>query len=383
LGKISVLHIITNLALGGAQKNALYTIRSLDPEKYEKHFISAPEGYLYRTIKQEQDIKVCFLNCLKRCISPINDIRAVFYLIRYIKQHNISLVHTHSSKAGILGRWAAKFAKVPVIIHTIHGWSFNDYLSLPVRALYVFLERCTAKITTFLIAVSDNDIKKGLDNKIGTKAQYKLIRYGINISDFEKAAKTQPCNKTPVVAMIACFKPQKNPLDFIKAADIIVKQNKNIRFLCIGDGPLRKKIQAKIEALDLQNNIKLLGWRNDVADLIEQADIIVLTSLWEGLPIALLEAMAGARPVVAYDTDGVKEAVEHEKTGYIVPKKDAWSLAEKIQLLLDNRKLCLNMGRRGYDKILNSQFKAETMIEKIENLYENSLSMMSRNKYGK
>jgi glycosyltransferase involved in cell wall biosynthesis len=370
LEKISVLHIITTLALGGAQKNAIYTITHLDSKKYKKHFISAPCGQLYEKVRNSQDVSFCFLDCLKRQISPINDIFAFFALVKYIKKNKISIVHTHSSKAGILGRWAARFSKVPVIIHTIHGWSFNDYLPWPVKKFYIFLERCTANITDHLIAVSENDIKKGLDNKIGDIKKYKLIHYGIIVSDFEKAAKHQPDKNEPTVAMIACFKPQKNPLDFIKAAKIIIEQDPRVKFLCIGDGQLRPKIQNAIKDLGIGANVELLGWRHDIAKLLVNIDIVVLSSLWEGLPIALLEAMAAARPIVAYDTDGVKEAVEDNITGYIVKKEDFKALANYIKSLLDDKALAREMGQAAYKKISASQFDASNMIKKIEKLYD-------------
>ncbi len=374
MGKVGVLHIITNLALGGAQKNALYTAANLDSCKYEKYFISAPWGGLYDQLNQDKAINFYFLKCLKRSISPLKDIQAFFSIIRFIKQNKISIVHTHSSKAGILGRWAAKFAKVPIIIHTVHGWSFHEYMSKPIKALYVFLERWTAGITTKFIAVSENDIKKGLNNKIGKAKQYELIRYGIEINRFEQIPAQHNSQAVLTVGMIACLKPQKNPIDFIRAAEIIAKTNKNVRFICIGGGKLRKNLEKEIMLRSLNKQVKLLGWRKDISQLIRQMDIVVLTSLWEGLPIALLEAMAAAKPIVAYDTDGIREAVKNGISGFLCPKKDIHALAEAIKKLLDEPALTKSMGQKAYELISDSDFNAEDMIQNIEGLYKGLLN---------
>lgn len=372
--KVRVLHIITNLALGGAQKNALYIIANLDGKKYEKYFVSAPWGGLYDDIGQYNEISFHFFKCLKRGISPIQDIRAFFALARFMLRNKVSIVHTHSSKAGILGRWAAKFAKIPIIIHSVHGWSFHEYLHKPVKAVYIFLERLTARITTRFIAVSDSDIKKGLDNKIGTAKQYELIRYGIETNKFYKVGKQQNRQKKLTVGMIACLKAQKNPLDFIKAAAVIAKQNKEVDFVCIGDGPLRHKMENEIKRNELGPRVKLLGWRKDIPDLISMMDIVVLSSLWEGLPIALLEAMASAKPIVAYNADGIREAVKQGENGYLVTPGDAAGLAKRIQELLDNRQLAESMGQKGRKRFEKAAFSAAYMMKAIENLYEGLLS---------
>ena len=163
--KINLLHIITNLELGGAQKQALLLIQQLDSSKYNKHLISAPQGLLQKEAQAMPDVRLWFLPTLIRQISLLSDIKSFFSIIKYVKKNDIHIVHTHSSKAGIIGRWAGYFAGVKVIVHTIHGWSFNDHLPLLLRQLYILMERITAKITTSFIAVSQGDIRKGLDRK--------------------------------------------------------------------------------------------------------------------------------------------------------------------------------------------------------------------------
>jgi len=380
LKKIRVLHIITNLALGGAQKNALYIIANLNPEKYEKYFISAPTGSLYDDIvAQNKTINFQFLKCLKRRISPIQDIRAFFFLAHYIKQNKISIVHTHSSKAGILGRWAAKFSQVPIIIHSVHGWSFNQNMPGYVKALYIFLERITAKITNSLIAVCKSDIVKGQRARIGNNCQYVLISYGIESAAFNPSiqacaqVRAQWGDEGNIVGMIACLKPQKNPLDFLRMAIIVCADKPQARFVLVGDGILRPTIEQFIQAHGLQTKVILLGWRRDIPALLAAMDIVVLTSLWEGQPIALLEAMAAGKPIVAYDTDGVKEIICNNENGYVLGQGDITGLADKIIGLLSDSKQAKEMGAKGRERLIRSEHSARQMMRSIERLYANLL----------
>lgn len=372
-----LLHIITNLELGGAQKHALYVIKNMGAN-YKKHFISSTQGLLYEDCASLKGINVTFLRTLKRNISPTNDVKALIFLIRYMRSHKIDIVHTHSSKAGILGRWAAKIAGVPVIIHTIHGWSFNDYINSFLKWLYVFLERVTAAITTRFIAVSKSDINKGLFYKIGRKEQYTLIRYGIQSTEWMQATRDNILaerlgisSKDIVVGMVACLKPQKNPLDFVRLAEILIKQGyDNLKFISVGDGIIRMRMEELIKKQGLGKQVKLLGWRRDVSKIMPLFDIVVLTSLWEGAPIVLIEAMAQAKPIVAYDVDGIKEIVRDTENGYLVKAMAIEDFAEKIKTFLDDRNLIVSMGKASRELLTKtSSFQAKTMIANIEELY--------------
>jgi len=285
-------------------------------------------------------------------------------------------VHTHSSKAGIIGRWAAKICGVPVIVHTIHGWSFNKYVNRFLSVLYIFLERISAEITTCLIAVSESDIAKGQCFKIGKPSQYTLIRYGVELDKFNAYTKQAQQVKAAcgddearIVGMIACLKPQKNPLDFLRAAEIMTAKRPKTRFVLVGDGLLRPAIERFIKTHRLQGKVTLLGWRRDISEILAAMDIIVLTSLWEGLPIVLLEAMAAGKPVVAYDTDGIKEVILNNENGYLLKQGDVVGLAEKIIGLLDDQKKAEAMGARGREILSGSQHRTAVMMRSVEQLY--------------
>jgi len=371
------LHIITNLELGGAQKYALTMINGVDKDKYTKYFISAPRGLLCKQAKQIGNVKVYFLSALKQRIHPIYDLMALIELVCYIKEKKIDLVHTHSSKAGIIGRWAAKIAGVKVILHTIHGWSFNHSMNPFVYLVYVWLEKITALITTKFVAVCQSDIDKGIGCGIGLKDDYTLLQYGLDLEKYANGILSKEKfgfkEQTAVVGIVACFKPQKNLLDFIEAAAIISKSNPNVKFVCVGDGVMRTRIEKLVKDRQLDQKIIFLGWRQDVIKIMSIFDIVALTSLWEGLPIALLEAAALGKSIVAYDVDGVKEIVQNGQNGYLISVGDISAFADKVNILLKDPQLCKIMGANGKDLLQHSAFQIKRMLSRTDELYSHLL----------
>lgn len=378
--KINILHIITNLELGGAQRHVLSLINNLDNAKYNIHIISAPQGALLDEARSLSNAHVCLLPMLKRQISPINDLKSLIFIRQYIKRHNIHIVHTHSSKAGIIGRWAGQISGAQAILHTVHGWSFNDYQCWLLKWMYVLLEMVTARITTAFIAVSHNDINKGMRYKIGNKKQYHLIHYGVkvntDISLDEQTSLRQEFGIGPgceCITMIACLKPQKNPQDFIRLANNLKASYPKAIFLSIGDGILRDSLQKQINQDNLQAQVRLCGWRRDIEGILSISDIIVLTSLWEGMPIALLEAMAFAKPIAAYASDGVKEMISDGVNGFLAEPQDISSLSEKIDSLLHNSDQRHEMGLKAREFFNNPSFTVSHMLQKTQQLYDECL----------
>lgn len=371
---IRILYIITKLELGGAQKNVLDILNRLDEQEFEAHLI-ASGGPLSADARRACS-RTRIVRYLRRALDPFFDLVAFFCLARYMRRHKIQIVHTHSSKAGILGRWAAAWAGVPVIIHTVHGWGFHDYVKSFFNDLYIFLERKTARFTHALIAVTQYDIHKGLEHGIGEPGQYVLIRCGTDApvlknADVYRSKRRQLglAQDDLVAVMVACFKPQKNPLDFVLAAARIVESCPRAKFLLIGDGVLRTRLEREIENRGLQESVFILGWRRDVEDILPVADVLVQTSLWEGLPLAILEAMRFARPVVAYDVCGLNEAVSDGVSGFLVPAKDTEALSEKVLLLFSDEALRFRMGRFGQHMMSQESFSLDGMMERLEGLY--------------
>jgi glycosyltransferase involved in cell wall biosynthesis len=376
--KINILYVITKLELGGAQKHLLSLITNLDKSKYNIFLFTAKEGLLLNDALAIVGLCIKTSSNLTRPINSFKDLPALFEIYNFIKNHNIDIVHTHSSKAGIIGRLAAKLAKVKIIIHTVHGWPFNDYQRFVARYLYIWLERFAAQFSDKLIVVSGFDKEKGLRNYIGNNNKYILIHYGIllknfAISEYKINNIRKECglrSNDLAIGMIACFKPQKAPQDFIKLACLTKKDRPDIKFILIGDGILRRRIEDLITRFKLKNQVFLLGWRKDISEILSAIDIFVLTSLWEGLPIAVLEAMASAKPVVATDTGGIREIVSENETGFLVRPGDMKSMAEKLKLLLTDAQLREEIGRNARNS-LGSAFSLEIMVGRTQDLYGN------------
>ncbi|MBM3255312.1 MAG: glycosyltransferase family 4 protein [Candidatus Omnitrophica bacterium] len=370
---VNLLYMITKLELGGAQTQLLSLIRQLDQQRFRVFLLTATDGPLVSEAQAIPGLIFKKSRHLGRPINPFKDLLALIEIRRFIKKNDIGIVHTHSSKAGIIGRWAARLAGAGVIIHTIHGWSFNDYQPTPIRLFFIWLERFTARFTDKLIVVSGYDKQKGLDNLIGIDSKYTLIRYGIDYSEFglqEKSIREElgigP--KDLLVGMIACFKPQKSPQDFIKLAFLVRQQMPLVKFILVGDGALRPDIERLIKRLGLKEQVILSGWRRDIPQILAALDIFVLTSLWEGLPIAALEAMASARPVVVTHTGGISEVITEGETGFLASPRDQRKLTQNLVALLKDKGLRVRIGTKAKEA-MGKRFDLTAISRAHEELY--------------
>lgn len=371
--KLKILYVITKLELGGAQKQLLSLISNLDKESFEVFLFTARRGLLLEDALSISGLTLKKSRFLERAINPFKDLVALIEIHRFIKENNIDIVHTHSSKAGILGRLAARLAKVKIILHTVHGWSFNDYQPFFLRRIFVWLERKIASFTHRIIVVSESDKQNGLNNRIGEEDKYILIRYGIDYSEFLKSVQPHAVrqglgieNGDFLVTTVSCFKPQKSPQDFVRLAFSVSKKVPNVKFLLIGDGALRRRIERLRDKFSLQNKIILSGWRRDIPQILSVSDIFILTSLWEGLPVSVLEAMAASCPVVATNTGGISEVVIDGKTGFLVSCRDIDNMSCKVVALLRDKDLRKEIA---FNARRNFEFRLEDSVRNTQNLY--------------
>lgn len=375
--KINLLFVITKLELGGAQKQALSVLRHLDREKYNLFLFTAYQGPNYSEALGLPGLKIKRSLFLERPVNLLFDFLALIELIIFIKKNKINLLHTHSSKAGILGRFAAKISRVDVVLHTVHGWSFNDFQPPFLRSLYVWLEKICAAFSDKIIVVSEHDRHKGLTSGIGREDQYRLIRYGIDHSEFldQDGSFRKEFGISPqeqVVGMVSCFKPQKAPQDFIKLAVLVSRKISGVKFVLVGDGILRRSVEKLVNFNNLQDRVILTGWRKDIPSVLSGFDVFVLTSLWEGLPIAALEAMASSLPVIATSTGGITELLAEGKTGFLVPPHDVVAMSEKVSLLLGDRDLRSKIGEKAQEA-LSAEFTTTGMVGQFQRLYSELL----------
>jgi glycosyltransferase involved in cell wall biosynthesis len=379
-----VIHIITKMELGGAQENTLFTVTNLDTARFEPWLITGLDGELFeeaRTFSHHRTVAA-----LIRPIRPVQDLHACAALTRIIRDIRSRepkaapvIVHTHSSKAGILGRWAARRAGVPIAVHTVHGFGFHDYQPWYIRQLYILLERITSRITTAFIAVSQTNIDQGYRLGIFQPGQVHLIRSGIDIGRYTRPADSAGpiagvpvLDTAPLVTMIACLKPQKNPLGFVDVAARVHRQVPEAHFLLVGDGQLRVQVEHAVREAHLQPVFHLAGWRTDIPAILHRTGVLVLSSRWEGLPRVLPQAMAAGVPVVATAVDGSPEAVWDGATGYLVARDALRDMAEKVVHLLRNPDLARRMGRQATGLV--TEFDARTMVRRQEALYDTLLA---------
>jgi glycosyltransferase involved in cell wall biosynthesis len=371
-----VAHVITRLELGGAQENTLFCVRAHDRRRFDVGLVAGAGGLLDADARAIPDARIDLVPELVHPVAPLRDLAAVLRLRALFKARRIDLVHTHSSKAGVLGRLAALLAGVPVVVHTVHGWSFNDTQGGATRRAFVDVERLAAGWAERLITVSARDRERGLALGIGRPEQYALVRSGIDLEAF-RTPRTAPeevrrrLGLTPeqiVVGTLTCLKAQKAPLDFVRAAAAAHAREPRLRFILAGDGEQRPAVEALIAELGLGGVVQLLGWRRDVTDLLHAMDLFLLTSRFEGLPRAVLQALAAGRPVVATAVDGTPEVIQHRSTGLLVPPgAPAAAAAGLIELVRDPalRARCVEEGRRS----LNRAFDIHRMVSDLEAIY--------------
>ncbi|MDD5255121.1 MAG: glycosyltransferase family 4 protein [Candidatus Omnitrophica bacterium] len=375
MSRINLLYVITKLELGGAQTQLLALIKSLDQDKFRPFLFTAAEGFLLADFSSLNGLTLVKSRCLERNINPLKDLCAVIEIYRFIKKNNIDIVHTHSSKAGIIGRCAARLAGARVIIHSVHGWSFNDFQAPWKKMLFTWLERRAAGACDALVVVSEHDRQKGMSLRIGSREKYRLIRYGISWPGLQEGSREGarkalgiPADAV-VIGTVSCLKPQKSPVGFVRLAQALHARFPQARFLLVGDGILRKKVERLAQKGHLEKALYLCGWQRDIPRILSAMDIFVLTSLWEGLPIAVLEAMAASLPVVATDTGGIKEVVSDGESGFLVGPRRIDMMEARIAPLVEDAALRRRLGERARLRI-GDGLSTGRMVSDTQNLYK-------------
>jgi len=369
--KKKILFIITYLELGGAQKQLFYILQNIDCKKYSLYLYAGNRGHLKEDFLNLSDINIKLDSCLCRSINPFLDLVSFFRMLCFIKRNRFDIIHTHSPKASLLGRWAAYLCGVNNIVYTVHGWPFHKFMPVFTYYFYFFLEKFTAKVTKKIIVPSKEDLKIGLDKRISSSDKLSLIHYGVDVNNFDNIYRQRSnTDKFDLVLSIACLKAQKGISYFLKMAKMLLLEEPTLNFAILGDGPLRKKVEKNIKDLKLENKVKLFGWCTDITPFLCRSSVFVLTSLWEGLPVALIEAVISGVPVVVTDTGGVKDIVENNKQGVVT------ALAN----ILDVRKGCQKILKdyEGWNRIIKDSRKnlnlkywsLERMLQQVEDIYD-------------
>ncbi|MCL5674197.1 MAG: glycosyltransferase family 4 protein [Candidatus Omnitrophica bacterium] len=381
---MKIVHIITRMIIGGAQENTLYTVTGLLQKGYDVTLVSGPssgpEGSLEELIRQK-NIPFKKIRNLVRQINPFIDVIAFFRIAMLLRKERFDIVHTHSAKAGILGRVAAGiFSPSSITIHTIHGLSFHPYQNRLKNRFYVFYEKIADFFTDYYVSVSEIMVKRCLDAGIGKKKKFSIIRSGFDVKKYMEAdtmrEKTRQAlgikENEILLGMIGRLFYLKGHDYLLNVFSKMTKDYPGLKLLIIGGGILQNKFETFVKKNNISEKVIFTGLvkGEKIPELVSAMDFGVHTSLREGLPKAVAQIMAGGKPVIAFDVDGTKEIVRDSFTGFLVPAKDEVILEEKISILIKDPVFRQKMGNNSR-KIIEQNFSTEKMLDEIEKLYLN------------
>ncbi len=382
---IKIMRIIARLNIGGPAINAILLTEGLSKE-FESVLVTGQIGSQEGDISylaHEEKIFPVVIEGLGRDIRWLGDIMGLWKIFYLIKKEKPCIVHTHTAKAGTLGRCAAILAGVPVKVHTFHGHIFNSYFSPAKTKCFIWIERFLARFTDRVIAVGER-VKEELCNKykIAPADKVKVIRLGFDLEKFLKCEKhkgklryelniIQYCYLVGIVGRLVPIKGHKMFLDAARELKIRNEELK-IKFIIVGDGELRRELEEYAKAIGLADDVIFLGWRRDLDVIYADLDIVCLTSLNEGTPVSLIEAQASGKPVVATDVGGTRDIVVDGNTAILVKSEDSEGFAKVIEELLNNEQKRIDFGMRGRE-IVKDKFSKDKLINNMEDLYNKLL----------
>lgn len=374
-----VAHICTS---SYSHKILVDKLAMLQKRGYEIHLISSREGFDHELMK-DYDLHLRFIS-MNRNIRLLHDIVSIIKLMKLFRKEKYKIVHTHTAKAGILGRIAAKMARVPVIIHTTHGLPFYEGQNDSAFKRYRFFEKLGSLFGDAIASQNKEDIEK-----LRTFIHNKPIYYegnGVDLNVLDKRKKNITAEElsnlqtnlnivstTKVILVAARLEPVKDHAYLLDGLQELKKKRKDFVCILAGQGELEEDIKTKTKELHLEGHVCMIGQQTDIYPYIESADIVTLTSEKEGLPRIIMEAMAFSKPTVATDVLGTRELVVNNETGILVEYKNVDALADAFDKLFGDVDLRLQYGAVGRSMIEN-EFTEEKVVDRIENMYETLLS---------
>lgn len=378
---MDITHVITRLIVGGAQENTVSSVLGLRRRPgLRVDLISGPttgpEGTL-EPVFDDHPGCLTVIPDLIRPVRPIADFRAYRTLFRRFRSTRPDIVHTHSGKAGFVGRLAAHRAGVPCVIHTIHGPSFGPFQGTSANLAFTLAERLAGRVTDHFVVVAEAMTRQYLAAGIGRSDQYTRIFSGFDLDPYLSATRDPGVGRRLglepddiVVGMIARLFELKGHDDLFALAPALVRRHPRLKFLLVGDGPWRARFEARAQEPDLRGRVVFSGLvpPSRVPEMVGQMDLLIHLSRREGLPRALPQALAAGRPVVAYDCDGAGEVCLDGRTGFLVPPGNRVRLEECLENLIRDPGLRARLGGVGREWV-SERFRVETMVEGLATLY--------------
>ena len=386
--KFKVLRIIARLNIGGPAIHTILLSEGLDKGRFETVLACGrpekDEGDM-AYLAEEKGVRPVIIPELGRNLNMRNDIIAFWKLFRLIKREEPDIIHTHTAKAGTLGRLAGMLYNVVyslqsivhrekncLLVHTFHGHVLHSYFGRIKSGFFIWIERFLAIFTDKIIAVSESVKRDLIVLKVACPHKIVVVPLGLELERYlniENNGYTKRDYKSiGIIGRLVPVKNHKMFLDAAKRLKDIFGSNQKVRFLIVGDGPLRVELERYAEELGIGQDIIFTGWIKDLEKIYSELDIVALTSLNEGTPVALIEAQAAARPCVATEVGGVTDVIEEGKTGLLVSSQDTREFIQALIKLLSDSTLMRTMGRYGRDRVKN-RFSRERLIKDVESLY--------------
>lgn len=385
----TIANVIARLNVGGAATEAILMTHALQMRGYRAVLLIgevSPQEASMESLAYELGLRPIKICTLSREISPASDLKSLWRLIRTFRRERPMVVHTHTAKAGTLGRLAAMVARVPVRVHTFHGHVFDGYFSPRVTRIILAIERFLGRHTDCIVAVSQSQQKDLVETyRIASPDKVVTIPIGLNLDPFLQVDGQEGSLRAAVgCGPRAILVGWVGRLTAIKAPDLFLESAARIhaafplaRFVMVGDGELRQSCEAQIHEASLQDNVVLTGWQRNLGPVYADLDLLLLTSINEGTPLALLEAMASARPFIATDVGGVRDLMmgtaraeegwERFDNGILVPR-DSLRIAAATQYLLQRPELRREMGCAGREFVRN-RYSCNRLLADLEHLY--------------
>lgn len=376
---LKILNIVTRLNIGGVSIHVVQISQMFNSCPYSSTVLygdneTNEQDMLY--LAKEYDFPMIKLPSLGRSINPLEDFLLIWKVFRVIKKLKPDIVHTHTAKAGFIGRAAAWMAKTPIILHTFHGNNFRGYFGILKSAISVNAERLMASISTRIIAISEQQRDELLRFRISPKAKISIIHLGFDFSrithNSEDIGKFKTDYSIPqsfkLVAFVGRLTAIKNPYQFIKIASAVLEGRQDVVFAFVGDGEMAEELKKEVRRLGHQENIIFTGFISDLKPLYADLDILLLTSLNEGTPVSIIEAMANHRLVVASKVGGIPNLISHTHSGFLFPPEETDSYVNTIESILDDPADYLEIAEHAYQKITRD-YSTERLRGELDSLF--------------
>lgn len=375
--KIKVMRVIARLNIGGPAIQAILLTAHLDQKAFESLLVSGVEAEYEGNMLElaaEKNVELVILPQLGREINPVRDLMTILKLYRLIKKERPLIVHTHTAKAGTVGRLAARLAGVPVIVHTFHGHVFHSYFSPAKTRLFIRIERFLARFSNRVITVSQRLKEEIADYGIAKPAKIEVVPLGFELKPFLEASDGKfrrelgLSDEVKLVGIVGRLTKVKNHEFFLRVASKVAANFPAARFIIVGDGELRQELEEFTAELGLSDKVVFTGWRKNMPQVYASLNVVALTSLNEGTPVTLIEAMAAGCPVVATNVGGVPDLVVHDENGYLADSLEIDEFAGYVLTLLNDPFKGQTMGKKGRQRVKET-FTLERLLEDISGLY--------------